>query len=384
MFDTLIVGAGPAGLSLAALLSGHGLSIGIIDSQSMKDLNNPSFDGREIALTQHSMALLEKIGVTSHFEPNEFSNLHAATVINGRLRNRLNFSAPKGANTGLGFMVSNHAIKRGLFRQVNTLSDVKIVPEDRLLQISKKPDQIVLTTSSGKLLQGRLLVAADSRFSATRKMVGIGASMTDFGKTMLVCRMTHDMPHHDTAYEIFGLGQTIALLPLKGNQSSVVITLPAFEIERLMALEPKLFTREIERRLNKHLGLMNLESERFSYPLVAVYASKFTTNRIALVGDAAVGMHPVTAHGFNLGLLGAETLANQLISTTDTELETALSNFERIHRRMALPLYLGTNAIAKLYTDDRFIARTLRAAGLMIGSSLPIVKRKVVSKLMSS
>lgn len=384
MFDVLIAGAGPAGLSLAALLSGNGLSIGIIESQSTESLANPSFDGREIALTQHSMALLKMIGATHHFEPDEVSKLHAATVINGSLKNRLIFSPPVGANKGLGFMVPNHAIKRGLFRQVQSLSDVQILSEDKLLNFSTKPDQVVVTTHSGQLLQSRLLVGADSRFSITRKMAGIGASMTDFGKTMLVCRMTHEKTHQDTAYEIFDVGQTIALLPLSANQSSVVITLPASEIESLLTLEREEFNREVERRLHRRLGKMNLESERFGYPLVAVYANKFISHRFALVGDAAVGMHPVTAHGFNLGLLGAETLAKQLINSTDPKLETALNNYERIHKRMTLPLYLGTNAIAKLYTDDRLVARTLRATGILLGNSLPPIKRRIVSRLMSS
>ena len=141
--------------------------------------------------------------------------------------------------------------------------------------------------------------------------------MTDFGRSMLVCRMSHAQSHRDTAYEIFDIGQTLALLPLAGDCSSIVITLPTPEIEVLLALDATDFTNTMEQRLKYKFGAMALVSGHFDYPLVAVYADRLITNRFALVGDDAVGMRPATAHGFNLGLLGAETLANQITKVSD-------------------------------------------------------------------
>lgn len=173
--------------------------------------------------------------------------------------------------------------------------------------------------------------------------------MTDFGRSMLVCRMSHARPHRDTAYEIFDIGQTLALLPLAGDCSSVVITLPTPEIEALLALDATDFTNAMEQRLEYKFGAMALVSDHFAYTLVAVYAGRFITDRFALIGNVAVGMRPVTPHGFNLGLLGAEK---------------ALVKFEQQRRRATLPLYLGANAVAKLYADDRMPARVVRSAGL--------------------
>ena len=384
MFDILIVGAGPAGLSFAKLLSGQGRKIGLLERQPLASIETPAFDGREIALTQHSMALLRQMGVDTHFKEDEYAVLHAAKVLNDHSKYSLHFAPPTSSNKGLGFMVSNHAIRRGLYEQVKQLTDVTLITDETLQNIQHHPNQIQITTASGKQFTSRLLVAADSRFSATRKQIGIGVKMTDFGRSMLVCRMSHAQPHRDTAYEIFDIGQTLALLPIAGGCSSVVITLPTPEIEALLALDASNFTHAMEQRLKYRLANIQLVSERFAYPLVAVYANRFIANRFALIGDAAVGMHPVTAHGFNLGLLGAETLANAIAKMSDAGAKNALIEFEQQHKRATLPLYIGTNAIAKLYTDDRIAARLVRSAGLRIANGLKPIKRKIVNRLIAA
>ena len=193
--------------------------------------------------------------------------------------------------------------------------------------------------------------------------------MTDFGRSMLVCRISHARPHRDTAYEIFDIGQTLALLPLAGDCSSVVITLPTPEIEALLALDATDFTNSMEQRLEYKFGAMALVSDHFAYTLVAAYAGRFITDRFALIGNVAVGMHPVTAHGFNLGLL---------------EAEKALIKFEQQRRRATLLLYLAANAVAKLYADDHMPARVVRSAGLRAANLLKPMKRKVVSRLMNA
>jgi 2-polyprenyl-6-methoxyphenol hydroxylase-like FAD-dependent oxidoreductase len=130
---------------------------------------------------------------------------------------------------------------------------------------------------------------------------------------------------------------------------------------------------------------MRLKSTRHTYPLVAVYADQFVGERFALVGDAAVGMHPVTAHGFNFGLLGAVTLSRGISAAaaagTDIGANVLLQAYQRTHRRATLPLYLATHALAKLYTSESRPSRLLRDAFLRIGERVTPFKKLVAATL---
>ncbi|MDD3445739.1 MAG: FAD-dependent monooxygenase, partial [Zavarzinia sp.] len=250
------------------------------------------------------------------------------------------------------------------------------------------PAGIRLDLDDGSSLTARLVVAADSRFSATREMPGIGATKRDFGRTMLVCRMRHEKPHEHVAWEWFGYGQTLALLPLNGLQASAVLTLPPDRMEKVMALDEEAFNAEMTRRFDGRLGAMTLCSTRHCYPLVGVFAQRFAGPRCALVGDAAVGMHPVTAHGFNFGLQSAERLSTRIKRAVAIGLDIGdggmLAEYDRVHRTATAPLYQATNLIAGLYTDETLPAVALRKAMLRVANGLAPVKKAIAAHLTQS
>jgi ubiquinone biosynthesis UbiH/UbiF/VisC/COQ6 family hydroxylase len=245
-----------------------------------------------------------------------------------------------------------------------------------------------LTLADGREINARLVVAADTRMSEARRQMGIATRMRDFGKSMLVARVAHDLPHDGVATEWFGHGQTVAMLPLNGDVSSIVLTLPARQIDELMKMTPQEFGADSTQRTKSRWGAMTLVGTRHAYPLVTTYAMRFVGTRFALIGDAAVGMHPVTAHGFNFGLAGAERLAKQIRIAIERKRDIAdpggLLRYERAHRLATAPLYAATNTIASLYTDDRAPARALRGAVLRLGSVLAPVRRMVTAQLMEA
>ncbi len=386
--DVAIIGAGPAGLCLARALSGQGLSIVLLERQAETALADPAFDGREIALTHASQALLEKLDLWQRLPAEEVAVLHDAQVLNGPSLFALKIEAGQAGAERLGHLVANRAIRRAAYEAVQACADVQLRCEVAVNAIRHREREVELELAGGELLRTRLLVAADSRFSETRRQLGIGARLKDFGKTMLVCRMDHEKPHRQTAWEWFGYGQTLALLPLNGEQSSVVLTLPPREIERLRALDEDAFAREMERRFDRRLGAMRLASERHAYPLVGAYAEKLVGPRCALIGDAAVGMHPVTAHGFNFGLGSVQRLSAAVLVAKarreDIAAPAVLARYARQHRLATWPLYQATNLLVDVYTDDRLPLKLLRGAGLRVAQGLLPLKKGIARHLTSA
>lgn len=389
-FDLLIIGAGPAGLSLALGLRDQGLKIGIIERQSLADISSPKFDGREIALTHHSMNILKDFGLGDAIAP-EISILAKAKVEDASSPYCLDFEPPPTMSDPLGFLVPNHVIRQSLWDAVAKRQDITLLDQRTLTHISTDTTSATVKTvradKTDEVFNAKLVVAADNRFSETRRLMGIGASMHDFGRTMMVCRMEHEVPHEHVALEWFDYGQTVALLPCNGNVTSVVMTLPGHEHANLMALDENAFSREVERRLKHRCGAMKLVSERFGYPLVGVYAHRFVENRFALAGDAAVGMHPVTAHGFNFGLISQEYLGeeirNAVAAGRDIGNPVGLGRYERRHRMATFPLFTSTNIVATLFTDDRAPAKLARKLALRISNHLPFFKQQVAGRLLA-
>ena len=383
--DIVIIGGGPAGLSLACSLADTHLKITIIEKQSAKHLSSPSYDGREIALTHFSKKILEDLGVWKHIPSSPISPIKEAKVLDGNSSYVLHFDSHKVHKEALGYLVSNHLIKKALYKKVITRPNIEIITNTSVVEVNSKKQYATVKTSNKKTLRTSLIVAADSRFSQTRENMGISASINDFERVAIVCRMQHEKRHHNIAYECFHYGETLAVLPLMKNTSSIIMTIPAEKSEILMNMSKKKFNTCVANKFKNKFGKMKLLNERYSYPLVGVYADRFVANRFALIGDAAVGMHPVTAHGFNLGLRGQNTLSLQIKFALKRKLDFGLQNilekYEMKHRRASKPLYLGTNAIVKLYTGDSLFSKIARKAMLRVGNNFTPIKNKIIDQL---
>lgn len=398
--DVLIVGAGPAGLSLAASLGQAGFRATVIDQQPEAALALPAPDGREIALTHPSGDTLRRLGSWQRLAAHEVGRITQAQVHDGAVGRHpaLQLTAEGSGADHLGWIVPNHALRRSAFDAAISTPGVRLIAGAQVSHVAARAThaEVQYTAASGgpQRLQAPLVVAADSRFSATRRQLGIGAQMTDFGRTIIVCRMRHAVAHGGTAHECFGHVRTLAVLPLPDeledspggmHRCSVVVTTDSADAARLMAQDGGAFTAQVAAQFQHRLGAMQWVGERHAYPLVAVYAQRFSGTRCALLGDAAVGMHPVTAHGYNLGLAGVEGLARTLVAARargeDIGAAQVLDRYARAHHRQALPIYHGTNAIVRLYTDSRPLPRLLRQWVLQGARRLPPLKAAIVGHL---
>lgn len=373
-WDIVVIGAGPVGLCFARALAGSGLRVAVLEQQAASVLENPEDDGREIALTHRSHRLLHDYGLWPHIADEHVANLRDAVVLDGDDEQGLLFSHRESGQSQLGWLVSNHAIRRAAWQalQAENAGNVEIIDNARVAHVQANEHGAHVRLADGREFAADLLVAADSRFSESRRALGIRADFLDFGRSMLLVRMRHQAPHESVSWEWFRYGQTLALLPLHdAHTSSVVLTLTRAELEALLALDEDSFNADIARRFDGRLGQMQRISACRQYPLVGVYPERFHSTRFALIGDAAVGMHPVTAHGFNFGLLSVDALARRILDALQHGEpiwhEGLLADYDAEHRAATRPLYLATTLVARLYGDDRPPAKALRKLALKAG-----------------
>ncbi|EGD59198.1 hypothetical protein Y88_1260 [Novosphingobium nitrogenifigens DSM 19370] len=380
-FDVIVVGAGPAGLAFARALAGTGLSLAVVERQTRESLENAAFDGREIALTHRSVAHLRDLGAWDRIDPAEVAPLREARVFNGRSPLALSFDTAGTDADRLGTLIPNHCIRRALFAATKDQPGFTLVDGATVKAAGTDRKGAWVELSDGSRLEGRLLIAADSRFSAIRDQLGIGARINRLGKSMMVCRVTHEGDHEGVATEWFDHGQTFAMLPLNGHMSSAVLTLPSHEIDRIAALPRDALGQELTRRYHRRLGAMQVVADPQVYPLAVTWSRHFAATRAALIGDAAVGMHPVTAHGFNLGLAGAVRLAALIRQAAargrDIGSSLLLRRYEAGHRLASRPVYDATAMIVGLYTAEDPAARLARHVTLKAAARLPYIRHGV-------
>ena len=384
-FDIAIIGAGPAGIAFACGLGNLKIKVAIIDKFPKKIIANPKRDGREIALTHNSVKILKKLNVWNSIPKQSKSVIKEARVLDGESKYFLNFNHQEIQKENLGYLVPNYLIRKSLYKKLKKFSNIAIIDNAKCVSINTNKDDASIKFSNGKKIESSLIVAADSRFSKMRSKMGISAFVRDFDKNMIVCRMKHEKPHKNIAYEFFRYNQTQASLPCFKNQSSIVTTASKNSSENLMKMNDKKFNKEMENSFNKFLGKMKLIGKRYSYPMVTTYAKKFISQRFALIGDAAVGMHPVTANGFNLNLKGIEILIEEvefsIKNKTDIGLSKMLESYQSKLHRAAIPLYLTTNSIVNLYTSNILPAKITRQFMLRLANTVKPIKQTFLNIL---
>lgn len=384
-YDIAIIGAGPTGLSFAVALKSSGLKLVVIDKQSAEQLANPEDDGREIALTHLSKQTMQTHGSWQAIDPDYISPIEKAKVVDGVSPYTLNFDAPPNADKALGFLVSNHKIRKAIYDRFVQTNVATLLDNTLVKSVRTDANYATLNLGGGKTIRAKLIVAADTRFSQSRTQMGIVTDQRDYGRSAILCRIKHSKPHEQTAFECFLYGGTIATLPLNSQMSSVVITVDNMLLGEWLTMSDEALTAAIAKRLDNRLGDISLEGKRFHYPLMGTHAQQFYANRYALIGDAAVGMHPVTAQGFNLGLSGQTILANE-ITLAHASLKPfwtpeVLKRYQKQHMRKTRVIYHGTNGIVKLFTNEKRRAKIMRQAVLRISNHLLPIKKSVQRQL---
>ncbi|CAB9544480.1 Ubiquinone biosynthesis hydroxylase, UbiH/UbiF/VisC/COQ6 family [Bathymodiolus brooksi thiotrophic gill symbiont] len=387
-YDIVIIGGGPAGLSFACSMIGADVRVLVVEKSSLEAISKPTYDGREIALTHLSLRILKKLGVWNLIDQNKVSLLKEAKVFDGDSASLLNFKSEGSGVEALGYLVPNYQLRQALYQRVAQADNITVVCDTSVESVDDGELHSTVVFADATTVKAKLVIAADSRFSNIRRKVGIPSVMKDFSKVMIVTKMKHEKSHQNIALECFDYGQTLALLPMIGNESSVVLTVATNKSQAVIEMSEEAFNAKMTKDFRGELGQLTQVGERHFYPLVGVHAQTFIANRFALIGDAAVGMHPVTAHGFNLGLRGQDILATlvqeALTRGQDIGSQSLLSLFERKHIHLTKIMFFGTNGIVALFTNDAPMIKQIRRFVLNLAERFPPIKYLITQHLTES
>ncbi len=376
--DVLIVGGGLAGLTLAAALGGAGLEVTVAERASLDATVDPGFDGRVTAIAYTAWRMFEAIGIWPHMEA------HAQPILDIRVTDGaapvfLNFDHRALGSAPFGYLVENRHIRLGLLRALQDLGSVKLQYPAAVEGMEAGPGGVEARLAGHGPLRAALVVAADGRKSPLREAAGIRTIGHDYAETGIVTTIEHEKDHGGIAHERFLPAGPFAVLPLTGRRSSLVWSEKHHVAKALLALDEAGFNAEIMKRTEGFLGEVRAVGPRFSYPYAVHVAERVFGDRLALVGDAAHGIHPIAGQGLNLGWRDVAALAELVVDQARLGLDIGspllLERYDRWRRIDTLTLAAVTDSLNALFTNDIAPIRLARDAGLAVIDRLPPLKQ---------
>ncbi len=385
-YDVCVVGAGPVGGALACRLAEAGLRVAAVDRAELPKLEHPDFDGRAYAIAAGSRALLEQAGIWDALPlpagPIEQIRVSDGTPGRPASRLHLHFDGTTIGTGAMGWMVEARSFRVALNARLHDHPNVDIFAPAEA-QVTRGENRATIRLSTGQSFDAALVVAAEGRNSPLRRQAGLAATGWAYPQSGIVCAIAHQHPHHQTALEHFLPAGPFAQLPMAPgeageNLSAIVWTERSHIAPRYMAMDNDAFGTEIARRLGSHLGWVKPVGRRWIYGLSAMYVHIITAPRLAVIGDAAHGIHPIAGQGLNLGLRDAIALSDLLIAArnagTDLGAPNLLSRFQRARRADTVSMLLATDGLDRLFSTANPAIRAARLLGIAAVHRLPALK----------
>ncbi|MGY6548156.1 MAG: FAD-dependent monooxygenase [Roseinatronobacter sp.] len=381
--DILIVGAGLNGPALALALAPAGLRIVMVDALPRDDRADPEFDGRSYALAVGSTRVLGALGLWDGLQDRAQPILQVKAS-DGRAGEGaapffLHFDHAELEDGPMGHMLEDRYLRRALLDAMEATAGITVLSEARVVAQEAGVSGVTVTLEDGRRLSARLLIGCDGRESGTAQRAGIRRTGWAYGQTALVCAISHEQPHHGTAHQFFMPSGPLAILPLPGNRSSIVWSERTAMARMIEALPDVGYLDALRPCFGGFLGDIALAGKRYSYPLKLTIASSFIGPRLALVGDAAHGIHPIAGQGLNFGLRDvaalAEVLTLALRRGEDIASPLVLARYQRWRRFDTMLIAAGTDSVNKLFSNDNPILRGLRDLGMGAVTAIPALRR---------
>lgn len=380
-FDVVIAGGGLNGPTLALALADAGLKVAVIDARPADARAEPGFDGRAYALAVASQRLLAAVGLWRDLAPlsQPILKVQATQGRPGEGAGPLGlfFDSAEIEEGPMGHMLED----RFLYRAVLAAMQGRVTHLPGLAVVAQRivPGGVEIALADGRRLTAALLVGADGRGSGVASRAGIRREGWDYGQTALVCAVDHDLPHQGIAHQFFMPTGPLAILPLPGNRSSIVWSEDAKAAGAIAELDDDAFMDVLRPRFGDFLGAIRLAGPRFTYPLGLTLARSYIADRVALIGDAAHGVHPVAGQGLNLGLRDVAALAECVVDShrrgEDIGNAATLDRYQRWRRFDATTLALGMDTVNRLFSNNNPLLKAAREIGMGAVSAVPGLRR---------
>ncbi|MEM8576650.1 MAG: UbiH/UbiF/VisC/COQ6 family ubiquinone biosynthesis hydroxylase [Pseudomonadota bacterium] len=382
----VIVGGGLTGPLMALALARAGLRCTVIDAKPETVRRNAAFDGRSYAVALTSRRLLDNLELWDRLEPDAQAILQIK-VSDGRAGAGasplwLGFDHAEIEEGPMGHMVQDRFLRRALLDAIAAEPSITHLSGAEVVGQSAGPAGIEVTLADGTTLHAALLIGADGRSSGSGTRAGIRRIEKRYDQTALVAAVEHAEPHNGTAHQYFMPSGPLAILPLPGNRSSIVWSERAETARDFMALNDADFLTVLRPRFGSFLGDIKLAGKRWSYPLGLTLAQRMVADRVALIGDAAHGVHPIAGQGLNAGMRDIAALADIIGGAAargeDVGGPGALARFQDWRGFDNTALALATDSFNRLFSNDNPLLRGIRTAGLGLVSAAPRLRRSFI------
>jgi 2-octaprenyl-6-methoxyphenol hydroxylase len=378
--DVLVAGAGYVGLATAVSLkqARPSLSVAIVDAAPPGAWER---DGRASAIAAAACRMLDRLGCWAEIAP-EAEAITEMIVTDSKTSDPvrpvfLTFDGEVAPGEPFAHMVANRVLNGALRRRASELG-IDIVEGVAVASFETGPATTKVHLADGISLEARLLAAADGVRSKLRDMAGIKTVSWEYGQSGIVCTVAHERPHNGRAEEHFLPAGPFAILPLSGNRSSIVWTERTADAERLVSGDPFVFEVELEQRFGLKLGEIKVEGTPRAWPLGLTLARAFVAPRLALVGDAAHGIHPIAGQGLNLGFKDAAALAETIVEADrlgqDIGALDVLERYQQWRRFDTVQMGVTTDVLNRLFSNDFGPLRAVRDIGLGLVERMPRMK----------
>jgi 2-octaprenyl-6-methoxyphenol hydroxylase len=345
-FDVVIAGGGLVGGSLAIALAQTNCRVALVEAVPPESTQQPSFDDRTIALSRGSYRILQQLGIWSQIADHVWPIQQIHVSQQKRFGTALIDSAEQGV-AELGYVIRSRELGLALWSLIREQQGIEVFCPARVTgtELQKDVRQVSLDTGdSQQILQTKLLVVADGARSQVREALNIPAAERDYGQVAVVAKLQIEASRAGhVAYERFTPEGPLAILPGAEGHYTVVLARNSDTVQNVMDMSDGALLEMLQSLFGFRLGRLQRLGARHAYPLQLVTAERITADRAVVIGNAANGLHPVAAQGFNLGLRDVASLAELLADGwREADLKQRTGSFDA-----------GTPAMLAEYVDWR-------------------------------